>query len=357
MDYYLLPNNEDRPSPNEDGFPKNEEEFPKTEEQLLKNEERISNNEGEIRKTEEQIPKTEEKPKEEINPMTQVENMKNWIQNKEKTKLVEFICKLSNEDRQKFKEIYLANYGTELTKELESLLSGDVKNLILGLMKTSVEFDAEKIYLSMKGAGTDEEVLSEMIATRPSRQLVKIKEKYPEIYDETLEKAIEGDTSSYYKKILIAMIQGGRSDNPYPNSQKMKEIVEKLKDDDENVKENFLSYLITCSYGEICTICREYEKAYGKNILEGIKDKFSSDEYNFFDMLLNHISDPGKFFAEKIHGFKSKDLIRIIVSRSEENLDEIKDAYRELYNVELIDDIKGQTEGDFQIGLSILLQK
>lgn len=299
----------------------------------------------------------QEKPLEQRNPMADYENMKNYIQNKESTKIVEYICNLSNEQRQKFKEMYIASYGTELSKELDSALSGDAKDLILGLMKTPVEFDAEKLYLSMKGLGTDEETLSEIIATRSSRHLVKIKEKYPELYNESLDDAIKGDTSKYYRNILIAMIQGGRSDNPYPDSQRMKDIVNQLKDDNENLQENFVSYLVNCSYGEICTICREYEKAYGKNILEGIKDKFGKDEYNFFNMLLHYISDPGRFFAEKIHEFNDKDLIRIIISRSEENMDEIRDAYKELYNTELIDDIKNKTNGDFQLGLTILAQK
>jgi hypothetical protein len=290
------------------------------------------------------------------NPISEVENLKNYIQNSDKTKIVEFICKLNKEQRLKLKETYVASYGTELIKDLEKVLSGNVEKLVCGLINSFIDFDAEQIYLSMKGLGTDEDTLSEMIATKPSRHLNKIKQRYPELYNETLENDIKGDTSDYYRNILIAMIQGGRSDNPYPNSQKMKDIVNKLNDDNENIKESFVSYLVNCSYGEICTICREYEKIHNKNILEGIKNKFGKDEYNFFNVLLNYISDPGKFFAEKIHGFKDKDLIRIIVS-NEEILNDIKDAYKELYNTELIDDIKNNTDGDFQIGLSILIQK
>ena len=290
------------------------------------------------------------------NPISEVENLKNYIQNSDNTKIVEFICKLNKEQRLKLKETYVASYGTELIKDLEKVLSGNVEKLVCGLIKSFIDFDAEQIYLSMKGLGTDEDTLSEMIATKPSRHLNKIKQRYPELYNETLENDIKGDTSDYYRNILIAMIQGGRSDNPYPNSQKMKDIVNKLNDDNENIKESFVSYLVNCSYGEICTICREYEKIHNKNILEGIKNKFGKDEYNFFNVLLNYISDPGKFFAEKIHGFKDKDLIRIIVS-NEEIINDIKDAYKELYNTELIDDIKNNTDGDFQIGLSILIQK
>jgi hypothetical protein len=302
---------------------------------------------------EEQIQVDQEKTE---NPISEVENLKNYIQNSDKTKIVEFICKLNKEQRLKLKETYVASYGTELIKDLEKVLSGNVEKLVCGLIKSFIDFDAEQIYLSMKGLGTDEDTLSEMIATKPSRHLNKIKQRYPELYNETLENDIKGDTSDYYRNILIAMIQGGRSDNPYPNSQKMKDIVNKLNDDNENIKESFVSYLVNCSYGEICTICREYEKIHNKNILEGIKNKFGKDEYNFFNVLLNYISDPGKFFAEKIHGFKDKDLIRIIVS-NEEILNDIKDAYKELYNTELIDDIKNNTDGDFQIGLSILIQK
>ena len=306
---------------------------------------------------EEEAPKAEEISQAIPSPMSDLENIKNFIQNSEKSKIVELICKLSNEQRQNLKQMYLSSYGTELDKDLKSALSGDAEDLILGLMKTPVDFDAEQIYLSMKGIGTDEDTLSEMIATRPSRRLIRIRERYHELYNETLENDIKGDTSDYYRNILIAMIQGGRSDNPYPNSQKMKEIVQKLTEDNDSIKDNFVSYFVNCSYGEICTICREYEKATGKYILDSIKNIFSSDEYNFFSILLNYISDPGKFFAEKIHGFKDKDLIRIIVSRNEENMDEIRDSYKELYNIELIEDIKNNTKGDFQLGLSILVQK
>ena len=89
------------------------------------------------------------------------------------------------------------------------------------------------------------------------------------------------------------MIQGERSDNPYPNNQKIKDIV---------------------------------------------------------------ISNPDKFFAEKIHGFKVKDLIHFIWSNGD-ILNKIKDAYKKLYNNKLIDDIKNNNVDDFQIGLSIFIGK
>ena len=59
---------------------------------------------------------------------------------------------------------------------------------------------------------------------------------------------------------------------------------------------------------------------------------------------------------KKIHGFKVKDLIYFILS-NEDILNKIKDAYKKLYNNKLINDIKNNTDDDFQIGLSIFIGK
>ena len=297
--------------------------------------------------------------KEDFNVMTDMEVLQNALKDKEITKIVGLICKRTNSQRQKIKDAYYSSYGNDLIEELGAKLSGNIKDLILGLMMTPEDFDANEMYLSMKGLGTDELRLSEIIATRPSRHLLQVKERYPILHKETLDKDIIDDTSKCYQKILIAIIQGKRSDNPYPNTQKMKEIVEKLNGGEKGKlnEDSLVQYFGSCSYGEICTICRLYEKTYKTSILEDIKNSVDSDAYDFCKMFLEYISDPGCFFAEKIHNFKEKDLIRILISRSEVDMDEIRDAYKELYKTELIDDLKEKTEGDFQLGLSILAQK
>ena len=301
----------------------------------------------------------ENEEKQEFNPMSDVEDLQKAIKDNETTKIVELICKRSNSQRQKIKEVYYSTWGTELGKELESKLSGKVKDLIKGLLMTPEDFDANEIYLSIKGLGTDELRLSEVIATRPSRHLYQVKERYPILFEKSLDDDIKGDTSKCYQKILIASIQGKRSDNPYPNSQKMKEIVEKLNGGEKGKipEDSLVQYFGSCSYGEICTICRLYEKTYKESILDVIKNSVDSDAYDFFKMFLQYISDSGSFFAEKIHSLKEKDLNRILTTRSEVNMDEIRDAYKEIYKTDLIDDIKEKTEGDYQLGLTILAQK
>ena len=228
----------------------------------------------------------EDNEKPEFDQLKDAEELHNSLENKEVEKVVEIICSRSNEQRIKIAEAYVSSFGTELSKAIDSKLSGNVKDLILGCLLSKVDFDAGEIYRSIKGAGTDEDLLSEIIATRPSRQIAHIRERYKNIYGESLDDAIKGDTSKYYKNILIAIIQGKRSDNPYPNSQKMKEMVEKLKGSDGKYQNDFfVKYFSTCSYGEICTICRLFESTYKENILEVIKNEMDKDAYNFAKIL------------------------------------------------------------------------
>lgn len=300
----------------------------------------------------------EDQAKLEFDQLKDAEDIHNSLENKEVEKVVEIICSRSKEQRQKIAETYVSSFGTELSKAIESKLSGDVKNLILGCLLSKVDFDAGEINRAIKGAGTDEDLLSEIIATRPSRHITHIRDRYKELYGETLDEAIQGDTSKYYKKILIAIIQGKRSDNPYPNSQKMKDMVDKLKGSDGKYQNDFfIQYFSTCSYGEICTICRLFESTYKENVLDVIKSGMDKDAYDFIKLFLHYISDSGTFFAEKLHNFKEKDLTRILISRSEVNMDEIRDAYKELYKTDLIDDLKEKTKGEYQLGLTILAQK
>ena len=141
----------------------------------------------------------------EFDQLKDAENIHNSLENKEVEKVVEIICSRNNEQRMKIVEAYVSNFGTELSKVIDSKLSGDVKNLILGCLLSKVDFDAGEINRAIKGAGTNEDLLSEIIATRPSRHISHVRDRYKNLYGETLDEAIKGDTSKYYEKLLIAI--------------------------------------------------------------------------------------------------------------------------------------------------------
>ena len=58
----------------------------------------------------------------------------------------------------------------------------------------------------MAGAGTNDAALIRVIVTRAEVDMVQIRDAYMELYQKSLQKAIEHDTSGDYRKLLDAAI-------------------------------------------------------------------------------------------------------------------------------------------------------
>ncbi|MEQ2274343.1 Annexin A2-A, partial [Xenotaenia resolanae] len=95
----------------------------------------------------------------------------------------------------------------DLISALKGALSGSLEALMLGLMKSTAQYDASELKASMKGLGTDEETLIELVCSRSNEELADIKKAYREMFKKELEKDIAGDTSGDFAKLLLALVQ------------------------------------------------------------------------------------------------------------------------------------------------------
>lgn len=66
----------------------------------------------------------------------------------------------------------------DLIDELKSELSGNFEIAIIGLMEAELLFGAKCLRSAMKGLGTDESVLVEILCTRTNEEILQIKEAY-----------------------------------------------------------------------------------------------------------------------------------------------------------------------------------
>ena len=104
-------------------------------------------------------------------------------------------------------------------------------------------------------------------------------------------------------------------------------------------------------------ILDEYQKSTGKELNEKLITNNDLDA-QFKEILLNLIDcarDIPAYFAKKLHEFieytygpKDHSIIRVIVSRSEIDLNLIKKRYKELYNRSLKEAVKSKINGNFQ---------
>lgn len=92
--------------------------------------------------------------------------------------IIDCLGSRSNKQRQQILLSFKTAYGKDLIKDLKSELSGNFEKTILALMKTPVLFDVYEIKEAIKGVGTDEACLIEILASRSNEHIRELNRAY-----------------------------------------------------------------------------------------------------------------------------------------------------------------------------------
>lgn len=278
--------------------------------------------------------------------------------------LINFVLNRSKRDRYEIRKAYKGFYGKELIDDVNSALSGNFRRVIVDLFRTPEERDAIYLYKAMKGAGTDEETLIEIICSRSNVELQKIIQEYKKLYNQNLEDKVSSDTSGSVKKLLISLLQCKRSENSTPNDDECKKVAELLYKSGEGKlgtdEETFNKVFALSSPPELFSINNFYTELTSKSLEDAVKKEFSGSMKTALKAILESIISPSIYYAKRVKkavkglGTKDKMLIRNICSREGINMKEIRESYKQLFGKEMVDDIKGDTSGDYQKILMLL---
>lgn len=277
--------------------------------------------------------------------------------------IIELTAKRTNADRQKIMKFYKTCYGRDCLKDLQDELSGDLKRCVIAMFKTPVDYDTELIHGAMKGMGTDEELLIEIICSSTPSHLEKIKKRFEELYKKTLESELEDELSGDLQRLMIAYIAGGKSDDTTVNKEKCDIDVKNLYEAGEGQwgtdESAFIKIFSLRSPAEIRYIDKAYAKYCGKSLYEVVSDEFSGDIKKALKTILHVTINPTDFFTERIKkackglGTDEDALTRVFVRRDEIDLKDIKKLYLEKYQITLYQEISDECSGDYK---KILLQ-
>jgi annexin A7/11 len=268
------------------------------------------------------------------------------------------VANRTNIQRQNIHAAYNKMFGRDLIKDLKSELSGNYEDAILALFDPPANYDAKQLRKAMEGAGTDESSLIEILATRTSNQLNQIKISYKTLYGKELEKDIASETSGYFKTLLLALLNNVRSDNKFPNDDMCKVEAELLYEAGEGTwgtdESVFIKIFSQRSPFEVACIEKHYHQKTGKYLSQVIENEFSGDVKKLLLTILHAMINPANYFATRVNkavkGWGTNDnlLIRVLVTRDEIDMPEIKKEYQKLYGKDMLQDIKDDTSGDYK---------
>ena len=295
-----------------------------------------------------------------FNPSADAKQLNEIIKSKSKddTKLIKLVTSRTNEERMKIKDEYNSTFNSDLIKDLQSSYHSDFKEVLVGLFYSRIDYDCYHIRKAVKGLGTDEAALIEILATRTPEDIKQMKERYKEIFPgRDMVKDIKDDTSGSFWKVLSALLEGERGNNTNPNLEECDKIADELYNAGMNKKNHedlFIQVFTKKSKKEIEMIGKKYHKKTGGNILHDVQKFFSGDTKRAFVGIIYGMLSPSEYFAklvnEAVKGLGTKDttLIRIAITRDEIDMPQIKQFYKLMFNKDMIEDIIDDTSGSYQ---------
>ncbi|XP_042318171.1 annexin A13 isoform X2 [Sceloporus undulatus] len=279
--------------------------------------------------------------------------------------IIEILSSRSSDQRQQIKQKYKALYHKDLGEVLKGDLSGNFEQAALALLDWPWEYDAKQLRKAMKGVGTDEAVLIEILCTRTNQQIVAIKDAYQKIFDRDLESDVKNDTSGSLRKILLSVLKASRDQGVEINETLAQNDAKDLYEAGEGRwgtdELAFNDVLAKRNYMQLRATFEAYKQLTGNDIEDAIKSETSGDLKKAYLTIVSCAQDSQAYFATCLYnsmkgvGTDEETLIRILVTRAEIDLQSIKEKYHQMYNKSLAEAIQSDTSGDFKKLLVALL--
>uniref|UniRef100_A0A671LY88 Annexin n=1 Tax=Sinocyclocheilus anshuiensis TaxID=1608454 RepID=A0A671LY88_9TELE len=246
----------------------------------------------------------------------------------------------------------------DLIKDLKSELSGNFEKLVLATLKTPAQYDAYELKEAIKGAGTDEACLIEILASRSNAKIREINQVFKAENKKSLEESISGDTSGHFRRLLVSLAQGNRDESENVDISLAKQDAQALYQAGENKlgtdESKFNAILCARSKAHLRAVFHEYQHMCGRDIVKSIEREMSGDLESGMLAVVKCIKNTPAYFAERLYkamkgaGTKDRTLMRIMVTRSEVDMLDIRQEYLKNYGKSLYTAISGDTSGDYK---------
>jgi annexin A7/11 len=256
---------------------------------------------------------------------------------------------------------YSQRIGRNLEKDIHSETSSFFREGLLQLVRGPLLADVHNVHNAIKGVGTREAALNDVLLGRSNADMRAIKQAYHETFHKSMESDVKGDLSMKTERLFGMVMQATRNEESAPiipadldrDCNELHRATDGRIDTDQV---QVCSILSQRSDGQIRSIAQMYQQKYHITLQKIIEKEFSGHMKDALLVMVGRACDPAMTEAELLEaamaGLGTKD--NLLVNRVIRNhwnpaqKDQVKRAYAHRYKRDLISRVKGEVSGDYQ---------
>ncbi|KAG7322962.1 hypothetical protein KOW79_014308 [Hemibagrus wyckioides] len=272
--------------------------------------------------------------------------------------LINILTQRSSAQRQQICKAYKDATGKALVDAIKGDTKGNFEDILVALVTPPGHFDMQEVKKAIKGAGTTESTLIEILASRSNQQIKALSDAYVQATGKALTYDLKSEVGGDFGKALITLAEGKRDESKNVDAAKasadakaLYSAGEKRLGTDEG---KFIEILCQRSVPQLRQTLVEYKNLSGKTLQQSIEREMNGDLEKLLVAVVKCVKSVPAYMAEHLHksmkgaGTNEAMLTRIMVSRSEIDLMDIKAEYKKMYSRSLYSDIKSDTTGDYE---------
>lgn len=264
---------------------------------------------------------------------------------------------------------YSKHIGRDLYKDVKSETGGHLEQGLLAVIEGPLMYDVACVHEAVKGAGTKEWLLNDILLGRSNADLQAILAAYHRTYHRQLTRDVEDDLSFKTAELFKNVLRTTRHEDSVPiNPQAIEAEVRTLHDSTaarmvNNVIE-VCGIFVRSSNTELREIDRAFKARYHTPLDKHVEKEFSGHMEDALLHMLRTATDPAMrdaiLLEECMAGMGTKDerlVVRVVrVHWDRQHKEMVKRAYRHRFGKDLIARVREETSGDLEKLMVALLE-
>ncbi|CAD0112497.1 unnamed protein product [Aureobasidium uvarum] len=260
------------------------------------------------------------------------------------------------------RQAFNQRHRRDLLKDIESETSGYFRDGLMAIARGPLEQDVLNANKAIKGFGTKESILNDVLLGRSNADLNAIKAHYHHVYHKSLESDVKSDLSMKTERLFDMVLAARRNEESSPViPQQIEADITELYRATEGSKigadqVSVCAIITQRSDGQLRAISQAYRQKYHRELAEVLKKNFSGHMEEALLHVLLSAEDRAKHDAQLLEsameGMGTKDDLlvnRIVrIHWDKHRMSQARGAYRHFFQRDLADRIRGETRGDYE---------